>query len=602
MCIENEVKEIYEMFKTYCYEICHVQHLESIDRITGSDNNIKLGSTFIKTLCGYKVLIDCYRVLYNQNCAELNEMSYHLNEMWKQEFLLKTIDPVFEHELRKKITETKMKDLEERGECYTCGEFPGALHAIIKKYYKDNAGKYYKVVYNAGRGVDDANEALKNKDELLKASDITDYKNQNLTVFHSGIKYESEYLPKDMVETIILYDLEGSFSKSEPTSKKVVTPQWNGNCTTRSIREALRDKLTDSTFRQLYDFITTIPYSCKLGMLQKAIAKLPQVSSEPILEKCDNKLLTLDEKFFIVLKYKINHLLGVNTNTPISNLQAIKFAELDDSPAVYPEGLEFLAEVNAKTLINAGIIKLNSEKSKVIVDSSDVAHSSATFHINCATYNYGYNPVTKKFLLKDVFMSTPPLDTNWKSRVLNTLAIFLPSSWKAMDWHSIDESDKKYIVESMFSNALRDSDLYLTKELLLPVKEKLLQCVNHYYHSDFIDGALLPLDLRENIIKSCRQSCLQAHNIDPVINAQITDNDRTPSSILQDLINHEKVTVDTKVIPKGHVAKIKHELGPKIDQSFKAKVIPKSNIAIINDKLDDRIQKNESKSSSSRGF
>ncbi|WP_162551765.1 hypothetical protein [Orientia tsutsugamushi] len=522
--------------------------------------------------------------------------------MWKQNFLLQTIEPAFEHELRKKITETKMKDLEERGECYVCGKFQGALHAVITKYYKDNAGKYYKVVYNAGMGADEANEAFNNKDELLKASDITDYKDQKLMVFHSGIKYESEYLPKYMIETMILYDLEGSFSKSEPTSKKVVTPQWHGNCTTRSIREALRDNLSDSTFRELYDFVTIVPYSSKIGMLQKAIAKLPQASSDPILEKHDNKLLTLDEKFLKELQHKINHILGVNTNTPISNLQAIKFAELNGSPAVFQEGLKFLAEVNAKNFINAGVIKVNSETSEVIVDSAAVAHPNAMFVVNCATYNYGYNPITKQLLLKDVFMSTPPLDTNWKSRVLNTLVKFLPSSWKAMNWHSIDESDKKYIVESMFSNALRDSDLYLTKELLLPVKEKLLQCVNHYYHSDFIDGALLPIDLRENIIKSCRQSCLQDHNIDPVINAQITDNDRTPSSILQDLINHEKVAVDTKVIPKGHVAKIKHELGPKIDQGFKAKVIPKSNIATINDKLDDRIQKNESKSSSSRGF
>ncbi|KJV56908.1 hypothetical protein OCHUTO_0267 [Orientia chuto str. Dubai] len=370
--------------------------------------------------------------------------------------------------------------------------------------------------------------------------------------------------------------------KAEPAEvKKLVAPQRYGNCTTRSIREMLRDNLPDSTFRELYDFITLVRYSIKLEMLEMAIGRSQKIA-DPVLGNYTEffSFEKRDEKFFSIFQHKVNSILGVEPSTPIQNLQAIEF--LGGNKTVFSEkDLQFLAEIYARKYVDAELIKLNSEKSQAIVHST-VASDNSKFWVSEVLYDEdGYNAITKQQLLMDVFI--PINTTSSKSRVRSVLERILPLSYHPLDWDSICLSDQIGIVNEVFFDAVQDCDAYLTQPLLLPVKEKLLQCVKQYYKSDLVENSSLPPNIRKHIIDSWRESCLQDPKINLIIKAAITPNKyyfhnykiASESSFedkLQTLKKRERLNIETKVIPKGHVARIKRELESKqLDRAIKGR-------------------------------
>lgn len=100
----------------------------------------------------------------------------------------------------------------------------------------------------------------------------------------------------------------------------------------------------------------------------------------------------------------------------------------------------------------------------------------------------GYNSITKKCLLMDVFINESLLDTtpiDWNNQ----------SNTKT-NWDSIAE---KYIVQKLFASTLKDSDFYLNKEILLVIKEALLQSIEQTLKDDFLDNSPLPLDIVEEL-------------------------------------------------------------------------------------------------------
>ncbi|KJV52708.1 hypothetical protein OTSGILL_1303 [Orientia tsutsugamushi str. Gilliam] len=111
---------------------------------------------------------------------------------------------------------------------------------------------------------------------------------------------------------------------------------------------------------------------------------------------------------------------------------------------------------------------------------------------------------------------------------------------------------------------MKDSDFYLTKEILLVIKEVLLQSVEHTLKDDFLDNSPLPLDIKDEIVNSCRKSCLQNHKIDLPVRAQIAGDNYSSKNALKNL----KLDIETEIIPKGHVAKIKHELELELRQKY----------------------------------
>ncbi|WP_050897562.1 hypothetical protein [Orientia tsutsugamushi] len=526
--------------------------------------------------------------------------------MFKQQLLISYTESKLERKCRIKLAEKIINDLEAKGIVYVaCNWFYGVQHVAILKCIKNNAGNYCGIIYNAGFGSNTDNMEIKNLDELLKMNGVTDYNRQ----LYSGIKYtiDDSYRSKKLIESMILHQMgtgepyqsekpiksmmlnqmaivdmdtmsnDVNLSVAPVNAKKVVSSQQNyGNCTTRSIREALRDNVSEDIFRELYDFITMIPYSSKLEMLEKVVGKLQNVDNF-VLKKYDASLST-KENFLSMFQCNVNHILGVDNSTAIQNLQNIEFLPVNNSRLLYDEeGLSFLAESHARNCVNAGLIKLNSERSKAIIDFEAAIGSNGSeevkFYLSDVQHGEGYNTVTKRALLGDVFLDGCN-DTFFESKLRDISRKVLPLNWQSMNWQDISIDDKISIVYEVFFESINNCDAYLTKPLLLPVKEKLLQCVKQYHKSDFIENSSLPSNLQNQIVKSWRESCLQDPKIDPVIKAHIAASGISSSisannkyywwlddkSKVQDWKKSEKLKLDTKIIPKGHVAKIKREL------------------------------------------
>ncbi|BAG40650.1 hypothetical protein OTT_1192 [Orientia tsutsugamushi str. Ikeda] len=606
MCIKDRAEEIYKSFREYCYEINKVQHYESVDRSGNKDHADTPGSAFWSTLCGYKCLIDCYQVVYNKDCAELKEFSAHLGEMFKHQLLISYTESKLERKCRIKLAEKIINDLEAKGIVYVaCNGFYGVKHAAILKCIKNNAGNYCGIIYNAGFGANTDNMEVANLDELLKMNGVTNYNRQ----LYSGIKYtiDDSYRSKKLIESMILHQMgtgepyqserpiksmmlnqmaivdmdtmsnNVNLSVEPVNEKKVVSSQQNyGNCTTRCIREALRDNVPEDIFRQLYDFITMVPYSSKLEMLEKVVGKLQNVDNHA-LRKYD-KSLSDKENFLGMFQCNVNHILGVDEGTAIRGLQDIEFLSVNNGRFLCnEEGLSFLAGSHARNCVNAGVIKLNSDRSEATVDLESAIGSNGNEKVKlCLTnaqYDDGYNTVTKMALLGEVFLDGFN-DTFLESKLRDISRRVLPLSWQSVNWQDIRLDDKIFIMYEVFFGAINNCDAYLTKPLLLPVKEKLLQCVKQYHKCDFIENSSLPSNLRNQIVKSWRESCLQDPKIDPVIKAHIAASGISSSisannkyywwlddkSKVQDWKKSEKLKLDTKIIPKGHVAKIKRKL------------------------------------------
>ncbi|KJV74585.1 Uncharacterised protein [Orientia tsutsugamushi] len=607
MCIKDRAEEIYKSFREYCYEINKVQHYESVDRSGNKDHSDIPGGAFWSTLCGYKYLIDCYQVVYNKDCAKLKEFSAHLDEMFKQQFLIYYSGSELKRKCRIKLAEKIINDLEAKGVVYVaCDGFYGVQHAAILKCIKNNAGNYCGIIYNAGFGANTDNMEIADLDKLLKMNGVTNYNRQNIC--YSGIKYtiDDSYRSKKLIESMILHQMcagepyqperpiksmifnqmaivdmdtmsnDVNLSVDPVNTKKVVSSQQNyGNCTSRSIREALRDNISDETFRELYDFITMVPYSSKLEMLEKVVGKLQNVDNSA-LKKYDASL-SAKENFLSMFQRNVNHILGVDKSAAVQNLQNIEFLSVNNGRFLCDEeGLSFLAESHARNCIHAGLIKLNSDRSEAIIDFGAAIGSKmdeeVKLYLTDGQYGHGYNTVTKRALLSDVFLDECN-GTYLQSKLRNISRSVLPLSWQSINWQDISIEDKIFIVYEVFFGAINNCDAYLTKPLLLPVKEKLLQCVKQYHKCDFVENSSLPSNLRNQIVKSWRESCLQDPKIDPVIKAHIAASGISSKisankyvwwldnkSKVRDWKKSEKLKLDTKIIPKGHVAKIKREL------------------------------------------
>lgn len=322
MCIKDKAEEIYKSFRDYCYEINKVQHYESVDRSGNKDHAGVPGGAFWITLCGYKCLIDCYQVVYNEDCKALKEFGAHLDEMLKQQLLIYYAGSKLERKCRIKLAEKIINDLEANGVVYVaCNGFYGVKHVAILKCIKNNAGSYCGIIYNAGFGASIDNIWIENLDKLLKMNGVTNYNDQA----YSGIKYtiDDSYRSKKLIESMMLNQMSivdidtmsnnANLSVNPVNAKKVVSLQNYGNCTSRCIREALRDNVSEDVFRELYEFITMVPYSSKLEMLEKVVGKLQNVDNSAF--KKYDPLLSVEENFLGMFQCNVNHILGVEEHS-----------------------------------------------------------------------------------------------------------------------------------------------------------------------------------------------------------------------------------------------------------------------------------------------
>ncbi|CAK6508978.1 hypothetical protein [Rickettsia helvetica] len=163
------------------------------------------------------------------------------------------------------------------------------------------------------------------------------------TPLFSIIKYEFKNQSDKDVKNIISREIENNifsvlFSKNKnditalndkikkanledfinPTvnTERTVTGQTLSNCSSRSIREALRDNVPDSEFREIYDFIIQSQVSQIISNLkkeQKQLANTLNITSVKEPEVKDQHLPNKTDLFINTFQEKINK--GLNLST-----------------------------------------------------------------------------------------------------------------------------------------------------------------------------------------------------------------------------------------------------------------------------------------------
>ncbi|MFV9943955.1 MAG: hypothetical protein AB8U80_01410, partial [Rickettsia conorii subsp. raoultii] len=160
--------------------------------------------------------------------------------------------------------------------------------------------KKLSYIYNAGAGVRADNSTLNQtpKDQLSKINETIEARSK---AKFSSIKYElknqtdkeikDSILSINEIEAIKAHNNEINRFKSEqfinPTanSRRTVTGQTLGNCSSRSIREALRDNVPDSEFREIYYFITQNQVSQIISNLESEQKNLADILNIPLIKE-----------------------------------------------------------------------------------------------------------------------------------------------------------------------------------------------------------------------------------------------------------------------------------------------------------------------------
>ncbi|WP_238375453.1 hypothetical protein [Rickettsia massiliae] len=77
----------------------------------------------------------------------------------------------------------------------------------------------------------------------------------------------------------------GQFINPTADSSRTVTGQTLGHCSSRSIREALRDNVPDSEFREIYNFITQNQVSQIISNLESEQKNLANILNIPLIKE-----------------------------------------------------------------------------------------------------------------------------------------------------------------------------------------------------------------------------------------------------------------------------------------------------------------------------
>lgn len=129
----------------------------------------------------------------------------------------------------------------------------GDHHAIHKLYINQQTGRSHLITYNAGLDaveVENTDNVMGIHETLLKNG--TDIENFLFTLYEK--KLRGSLSGTSPIYKILREELN-SHLESDIVRYRICPKQHRGNCTTRSIREMLRDNLSESTFNQLANFI-----------------------------------------------------------------------------------------------------------------------------------------------------------------------------------------------------------------------------------------------------------------------------------------------------------------------------------------------------------
>jgi hypothetical protein len=431
--------QILRDLRDYEYETKLVQYFEQSDN-PNLKHSLSLSGSIAKiTLAGYLGLIKSFVHEHEGEHKELKEFALALEQN------LESLND------RGNFAEKIYHDLETKGSAYSNYISHGGDHANFLKFFKKD-GAYYCTIYNAGAYIDSEqreiathgfNNASRKDGQYLTYPSVT----YQMKEEHGIQKIVTELVTesgKFTNEEISKRNKVRFVSSERVSSKQTVQTQRVGNCSTRSIREALRENIPTASFRELYDFINHTPYSTMLLNFGE--------DSEPASPKYKLPASMSDVMEIIEEKLRSNH--GLSSKELIARRLDLIAVEVNKDKNIRSflhsnDGVEFVTSALARDIANARIVTTNN-KHTVKIDLTDFKF-----------YGRGFNSITKKLLID------------------NTASDF------AKD-HKLDSELTKKLWHKMFEASIQDIDLPLTKDLLAPVGRHLAKIMGR--HKKLGDG------------------------------------------------------------------------------------------------------------------
>ncbi|MEY4463938.1 MAG: hypothetical protein RLZZ81_909 [Pseudomonadota bacterium] len=532
---QNKLKEYYENItqalnniREYEYEAKATQYREMLDDARTYDKSTadyQLGSAHFITASGYKALLGAYKALNPDENTDkkLDHFMGGLDEIYKQSVLVSNLTnstklPPAEQlkNFLEKTTDEIYDKLQKTGESYlsyTNAPTNTGLHANVIKYSKED-GKIYRTFYNAGGGAVSDNLKL----DIKSKAQLPIYKENELryTPLFSTIKYEFKEQSDKGIKNVISREIENNvfsilFSKNKnditslndkikkanledfinPTAntERIVTGQTLGNCSSRSIREALRDNVPDSEFREIYDFITQNQVSqiiLNLEKEQKHLANTLNITLIKEPEVKDQHLTNKTDLFINTFQEEINKGLNLSTDKSIGeNKLAISNSILRYEPVAQTE----FAKINAKHFLATGLVKKDQTQ-------KDTPTISAINYFDDFFYKEGHTQGTKERLFNKIAYKEAEFK-NSNGRVVDLLSTIFP---------------------------YKDNDLPITEDLLNPTIKHIKTCFeDHGITSEktFSENLNLYRSNKEQIIKELSEKCLNDKDLNILIKAQV---------------------------------------------------------------------------------
>lgn len=197
---------------------------------------------------------------------------------------LKKISTYLFNDDHDKFIEQVFNDLEEKNKSFIFYNNLNNSHANFIKYSKEN-NQYYRTFYNLGSGdIESKNQSIQ---KFVSGAGVLF---QTKKILVGGKSEIQKKIKQDIVNSAKGVNNEpDELLKNQPfeVSDIQVKEQRYNNCSTRALREALRDNISTKEFREFYEFISNNSYSdmLKTAGIEKLIKQADIKDFEPALEK-----------------------------------------------------------------------------------------------------------------------------------------------------------------------------------------------------------------------------------------------------------------------------------------------------------------------------
>ncbi|KJV92716.1 hypothetical protein RBEMOGI_1351 [Rickettsia bellii str. RML Mogi] len=411
-----------------------------------------------------------------------------------------------------KFTEQVFNDLEEKNKSFIFYSNFNNSHANFIKYSKEN-NQYYRTFYNVGSGdIESENQSIK------KFVSGAGFLFQTKKILVGGKSEIQKKIKQDLVNNAKGVNNEpDELLKNQPfeVSDVQVKEQRYNNCSTRALREALRDNIPTEEFRELYEFIANNSYSDML----KAAGIEKSIKQEEIkdFESALKKYIQLQRKKFDMAQTNLkkeedNELTQKYNNLKIEYAEIVK--KIKELKAQLPESQD---KINIRKKVKELLSqqgKLLDQQHKVLNQQEQLSQNPTNTSLNMKNHisnfrDQGFNILTKQQLLNETA-------TQYSEK--------------------LDKERSQNLWLKLFKESLNDIDLPLTKELLEPVKRHFSNCLNKSSDDN-------------EIFNEWKKECIEDLRIDPIIKAPII------KSMIE---NKEDLPKSIKHYAKSDNAKIKN--------------------------------------------